>query len=643
VSRAPSSHTSPRAGRIAPRLLAVAGAAAALAAAGAGVRAVIAGVSAPVDFERTEYVQSRTCVRCHPDHYDSWHRTFHRTMTQEAGPQSVLGDFEGASYTYGGVTSRFERDGDRYVIETLDERGAMTRFEIALTVGSRRVQQYVARIGDKRFRLPLAWNIEEGRWFHLAGGFLHPDGADFNNHTALWNANCIFCHNVKASPRYDWAARRFESEVEELGIACEACHAPGAEHIARNANPLRRHILYATERRDPTIVWPRGLSKEREAQVCGHCHGQRLPRPLERIDEFITTGDPYVAGADLNGCTSPITIDSELDGESFAPRFWRDGTPRLTAYEYQAMLMTPDYQKGELRCSSCHSMHGGDPRGMITEEMRGAAACLQCHAEIGRDIAAHTKHAAAGSGSDCYACHMPKITYGLLSVHPTHRIQNPDPSRAWRYDMPEACTLCHTNKSARWAADSLAAMWAAERSGRGEAGAIDAPPDAPEWALAENVRALFAGDVVARAVAVMAFADARSYTGDPVARLWAAPLLLATMTDRYPAVRHFAYRALGQLARRAASAAGAAEAPHPPGFAAHLARFAQLPRFDPLGEAEERERVLSEIRAWWDGVDKSRIPHPGTSVPLDEALALDDALVQTLRAKQETYAINIGE
>lgn len=645
--------------RAAPRLLALAGAAAAVTAAVAGVRAVVASVSAPVDLARVEYVQSRTCVRCHPDHYESWHRTFHRTMTQEAGPHSVVGDFDGASYTFGGVTSRFERDGERYVIETLDSQGAMARFDVALTVGSRRVQQYVAQIGDKRFRLPLAWNIEEGRWFHLAGGFLHPDGADFNNHTALWNANCIFCHNVKASPRYDWATREFDSEVEELGIACEACHAPGAEHIARNTNPLRRHLLYATERRDPTIVWPRGLSKEREAQVCGHCHGQRLPNPLERIDEFITSGDPYVAGADLGACTSPITIDSKLGDESFAPRFWRDGTPRLTAYEYQAMLMTPDYQKGDLRCSSCHSMHGGDPRGMITDEMRGPAACLQCHASIGADIAGHTRHSATSSGSDCYACHMPKITYGLLTVHPTHRIQNPDPSRAWRYEMPEACTLCHTNETARWAADSLAAMWPGAR-GDGAVGvagdAAGPPPDAPEWRIAENVRALLAGDVVARAVAVMAFADARSYSDDPVARLWAAPLLLATMTDRYPAIRHFAYRALSQLVERAADAADAANAANAANaggaggaggstdeFAAHLGRFARIPHFDPLAGAEERESVLAEIRAWWARVDTRRIAHPGASVPLDESLALDEGLVQTLRAMQEAYAIDIGE
>src|SRR5512132_1294121 len=30
------------------------------------------------------FVRSDACRSCHPDQYNSWHRSFHRTMTQEA-------------------------------------------------------------------------------------------------------------------------------------------------------------------------------------------------------------------------------------------------------------------------------------------------------------------------------------------------------------------------------------------------------------------------------------------------------------------------------------------------------------------------------------------------------------------------------
>jgi len=48
-----------------------------------------------------EWTGSTTCESCHPDHYASWHRTFHRTMTQEATPETVLGAFDGRRLVFG--------------------------------------------------------------------------------------------------------------------------------------------------------------------------------------------------------------------------------------------------------------------------------------------------------------------------------------------------------------------------------------------------------------------------------------------------------------------------------------------------------------------------------------------------------------
>jgi predicted CXXCH cytochrome family protein len=579
----------------------------------------------PVALGSVAYVQSATCVRCHPGHFESWHRTYHRTMTQEATPSSVLGDFGYASYGYEGVTSRFTRSGDGFYMETLDDRGRMRRYEIARTVGSRRIQQYVAREGDHYVRLPLAWNIEERRWFHLNGGFLDPDGTDFNAHRTTWDANCIFCHNTKAAPGYDWNAKTFDSRVAELGIACEACHGPAAEHIERNTNPLRRYVLYETDDRDPTIVNPRALPKEEQVQICGHCHGQRVPNPIDRIRTFLSQGDPYTAGDDLRDYTSPIWRDSKLEGVDLSLRFWGDGTPRLTAYEYQGLLMTADYQKGGLTCIMCHSAHGGDPNGMITDEMRGPAACVRCHADLCADIPAHTKHEAASSGSDCYACHMPKIAYGVLGVHPTHRIESPDPSRAWRYEMPEACTLCHANRTARWAAEATSRLYGSELPRD--------MPTGPEFGVAEDVRALLGGDVVQRAVAAMALGDPVSYTCDPRTRLWAVPLLVIAMEDRYPAVRHFAYRSARALVDGASR------------VDPDLARSAaSLPDFDPEADAATRAAVVAAWRSWWAALDKRAIPHPGASVPLDAALEPVGATIGALaRRQRDQQPISIGE
>ena len=67
-------------------------------------------------------------------------------------------------------------------------------------------------------------------------------------------------------------------------------------------------------------------------------------------------------------------------------RSWADGSPRLTAYEYQGILNSPCFLKGEpgnrINCNSCHTMHGGDVKGQITDEMRTNVACTQCHTEL---------------------------------------------------------------------------------------------------------------------------------------------------------------------------------------------------------------------------------------------------------------------
>ena len=55
------------------------------------------------------YLESNDCRKCHERNYATWHATFHRTMTQEANPQSVLGDFEPRQHNH--LPGRSRRNG----------------------------------------------------------------------------------------------------------------------------------------------------------------------------------------------------------------------------------------------------------------------------------------------------------------------------------------------------------------------------------------------------------------------------------------------------------------------------------------------------------------------------------------------------
>jgi predicted CXXCH cytochrome family protein len=572
---------------------------------GAGVcarwewRGVAADLGTARDLHGGRYVGSVACRRCHEGHFASWKRTFHRSMTAEATPASVLGDFSGATLRSDGVTARMDRDADGGYRMTFERPGQAPRVAtVVRTVGSRRYQQYLARQGDTFWRLPVAYHVEEKRWFPMTGAFLFSDpdpakpterpvvlssrpgsrpgsrpvfgGGDFDRHVARWNDNCVFCHNVAPNPGRDPVSGSFETSVAELGVACEACHGPGGEHASRNADPGRRYALYASTRADPTIVNPSRLTPTRAADLCGRCHGQRI---ADQVEPFLEHGDPFVPGDDLAIESAPLWRDTPLNGdrEAFAARFWRDGTARLTAYEYQGLLQSPCTMRGPLTCTDCHGMHEGDPRGQLRTSFTGAAEnrmCTGCHVALvaPEAVARHAHHDPAGAGGACVGCHMPRIVYGVLDVHRSHRIEIPDPARAAAAGRPDACTGCHVDRTVAWAETAARTFWGGDRYSQTVAVVVGSSPR----------EAIFGGEPVARAVAADALgrAPASADREDRAARL--GILLDVMANDRYPAVRHLAWRSLGRLSR---PAGGPAEA------------------YDPSATASERARVVAGLRA----------------------------------------------
>src|SRR4030095_6827694 len=217
----------------------------------------------------------------------------------------------------------------------------------------------------------LAYDLVNRRWISLNGSFFYPDGDNYFRHLSQWNSNCVFCHNVKAQPHLEFASGTFKTEVTELGIACGACHGKAAKHAQQATSPFQRYAWHLGSKARGEVVSPPTLADERALMVCGHCHGQRVPEPLGRIEELLTRGDPFNAGEDLANFYRPVTQETVLKSAhgdvSFAPRFWANGSPRLSAYEYQGILRSACYTQGKvgerINCLNCHSMHGGDPKG----------------------------------------------------------------------------------------------------------------------------------------------------------------------------------------------------------------------------------------------------------------------------------------
>ncbi|MCS6978445.1 MAG: cytochrome c3 family protein [Gemmatales bacterium] len=532
-------------------------------------------VEAPGSLARVPYVTSASCYKCHPHHYETWHRSFHRTMTQEATPQTVRGDFNDRVLLIRGIPTRMTREGDRFFMETADPAWArrmaetgkppeewgpakLRRFEVVRLVGSHWFQECMYRDEAGRYwRLPVSFHIAGGRWVHTNGAFLAPDTNDFWEKTTIWNESCVYCHNTKPSKRpTGWTMLKgqrtpsgYDTRVAELGIACEACHGPGELHVQVNSDPGRRFLLQRSGQADPTIINPARLSPQRASEVCAHCHASTVPRASAWDDQHT---DPYTPGDDLERFLFVFWSEAEqrqLYAEQFRRvpppppepldgRFWPDGTPLTTAVEYQGMALSRCYEegKGRLSCLTCHTLHADDPNFQLGKEMATNEACLQCHAEYRDRIEAHTHHRTDSPGSLCYNCHMPYQAYSLLAVHRTHRIHSPFIKDSLGTGKPHACNLCHLDKTLAWTQEHLVRWY----------GHQPVKLDQDQETVAASVLHLLQADARSRAVCVGAFRwePARQASGTA----WMPPVLLDVLArDRFPAVRYLAERALRSL------------------------------------------------------------------------------------------------
>lgn len=495
----------------------------------------------PLEQTTDGYVSSRACGSCHPGPYQTWDASYHSKMTQAATPATVLAPFDGTTVEDAGQRWVVEQRGDEFWVEIddLEWRGDGPRprvwRQIVQTTGSHHFQFYWYATGHKRELaiLHIAWALGDNpRWIPLDSCCISPPQSHYEAGFGRWSWNCIRCHATHGKPRIA-GKHDMDTRVAELGIACEACHGPGSEHVATNRDPLRRYDQHASDDPDETIVNPARLDHRSSSMICGNCHSVNLHASQELEQDWNDNGYAYRPGGDWTEWRELIRTGRD--------RFWSDGAIRVSGREYNGLVETPCFQRGEMSCLSCHTMHqtADDPRSrldwaddQLTLGKRGDEACTQCHAsfESPRAIAAHTHHPPESSGSRCYNCHMPYTTYGLLKGIRTHQLENPSVATSLATGRPNGCNQCHLDRTLAWTAEHLDRWYD-----------IDAPSiPAPYDRVAASVAWTLLGDPGQRALMAwsMGWDEARDVSGSD----WMSPYLILLLNDPYDAVRHIAQR-----------------------------------------------------------------------------------------------------
>ena len=529
----------------------------------------------PVQEDGNGYVTSVACRTCHPDQYDAWRASYHRTMTTVATPETVIPGFDGVEVTGSDGHYHLTRQG-RDVWAEMDDpdwdgRGEAPRIRrpIVLVTGSHHQQVfwYATEQGRLLGQLPITYLVSEKQWVPRGAAFLQPPLGRAISETGHWNAICIGCHTTNGQPRLNeplgtvpLVESSADSRVTEFGIACEACHGPAAEHVRLNRSPWRRYSFHLSGRPDPSLVQPERLDAKASSQVCGQCHSvwEFLDGDVERLEN--RAGVQYTPGGELeewrfiaqptrNMQSARMQELLAADPRFVSDAFWPDGMVSVSGREYNGLIDSPCYVRGSgqrdtMTCLSCHKMHqeAGDSRptpvwaaDQLGEGMDGNEACLQCHAPLRPRLQAHTHHRPESLGSSCYNCHMPHTTYGLLKAIRSHQITSPDVRTSVSTGRPDSCSLCHLDKTLEWTAEYLEAWYGTPR------------PEltGDENSVAASLLWLLRGDAQQRAIVAYAFGwDAAQQTSDTG---WMAPFLARLLEDPYPAVRFIAGRSLRSL------------------------------------------------------------------------------------------------
>ena len=102
-----------------------------------------AGRSLPAATREVAFVEEGTCAGCHEQQFRDWAESHHDRAMEEATEESVLGDFNDATFSHFGVDSRFFRNDGKFFVHTEGPEGGMRDFEIRYTFGVEPLQQYL--------------------------------------------------------------------------------------------------------------------------------------------------------------------------------------------------------------------------------------------------------------------------------------------------------------------------------------------------------------------------------------------------------------------------------------------------------------------------------------------------------------------
>jgi predicted CXXCH cytochrome family protein len=362
------------------------------------------------------YVGSQACEKCHEQIYQRWKKTPMANVVRDplTHPNAIIPDLST------NTVSKF------------------TLNQVAFVYGSIWKQRYFTKVGNDYAPLPVQWDIGNHKWlpYHVP-----PKGADWwaslyplDNMQRPTGPTCDGCHSVDYNIH--------TKQVAEWNVGCERCHGPGSEHVQ---HPTRGNV-----------VNPAQMDSIAANDTCIQCHSQGRPltNPIEgkyydwpvgyrvglRLQDYWKLEDCTLGQTDFYHFPDCTAHKNRMQGNDFV---------QSVMYRHQ------------ITCSSCHDVHGTDNNAQLIKPAN--QICLDCHGPMSPNgprtatLEEHTHHKDGSPGSQCIACHMPKIeSEGVPGAFVrAHTFRFISPAMTDKYRIPNPCTSCHEAKSTAWAEDAM--------------------------------------------------------------------------------------------------------------------------------------------------------------------------------------------
>ena len=360
------------------------------------------------------YVGSKSCQKCHAQIYERWRKTPMANVVRDPRefPNAIIPDLST------NTVARFTKD------------------QVALVYGSVWKQRYFTKKGDDYFPEAAQWDVTNRVWrpYFVANGTdwwapLYPP----DNMQRPTGPTCDGCHSVDYNIH--------TKQVAEWNVGCERCHGPGSEHVE---HPSRGNTLN-----------PARMDYVRANDTCIQCHSQGRPLTSSIEGKYYDWPVGFRPGLHLQDFWQ---LEEHTLGQLTFTHF-PDGTAHKNRMQGNDFVQSVMYKHG-ITCFSCHDVHGTDHYAQLRKSAE--KLCLDCHGPMSLNgprtatLQEHTHHKDGSPGSQCVACHMPKIETTIADVKVrAHTFVFIYPAMTEKYKIPNPCTSCHADKSTAWATDTL--------------------------------------------------------------------------------------------------------------------------------------------------------------------------------------------